>query len=123
MGTGNLSRTERDIMEVFWRNGAMKREQLAAHFAGNDWKSTTLLTFLSRLEKKGMLTIERQGKTNLYIPAVTAAAFLERESAQFLEQNFNGSVRDLVAAMADYRGITKEEIEELYAWLKEKENP
>ena len=116
-----LSETELYIMRLFWQHGPMKSESLAVLVAERSWKSTTLLTFLSRLAAKGILRVEKQGKSNLYSPLISEQEYLHQESKIFLDQMYGGSARDFLAAMVDSRGITKNDLAELKDWLSRQE--
>ena len=55
---------------------------------------TTYMTIMSRLDTKGLLQRERQGKTDIYWPR------LDRES--FLEQRAQAEVQQLLAEYGDH---------------------
>lgn len=116
-----LSETEKSIMECFWREGAMRSEELARLMADRQWKPSTLLTFLSRLAAKGMLGVEKQGKTNLYRPLVGRDAYLQSAGRSFLRDVYGGKATDFVAAMVDGGSISNDELAALKAWLADKE--
>lgn len=116
-----LSEAESYIMQCFWQHGPLRSDELAPLVADRGWKTTTLLTFLSRLAAKGMLTVQKQGKANLYSPCVSAEEYRQTESRAFLQQMYGGSAKDFMAAMVDARGISKTELEELRAWLDAQE--
>lgn len=117
----SLSEAELYIMHFFWSNGPMKSDELAPLVAQKGWKATTLLTFLSRLASKGMLTVEKQGRTNLYLPAVTKAEYRQQESHAFLRQMYDGSAKNFLAAMVDAKGISAKDLQELRSWLETQE--
>ena len=52
---------------------------------------TTLLTLLARLEEKGCVTREKQGRGYLYTAALTRAAYLSAESRSLWGRLFGGS--------------------------------
>ena len=116
-----LSEAELYIMRLFWQHGPMKSDDLASLVAERTWKSTTLLTFLSRLAAKEMLRVEKQGKSNCYHPLLSEQEYLRREGKVFLDQLYGGSARDFLAAMVDSRGITESDLTELKAWLSQQE--
>ncbi len=119
-----LSEAEGYIMGWFWEKGEMKADDLAALVAARGWKRSTLLTFLSRLEDKGMLAVERRKKQNEYRPIVTRAAYQQAQSKVFLEDMYGGSAKDFLSAMVTSSGISKQELAELRRWLLEQEvNP
>ena len=117
----HLSEAELAIMRCFWQHGPMTTRKLSTFVADRNWKPTTLLTFLSRLVGKGMLAVQKQGKNNLYIPLVTQDAYQNAQGTTFLDEQYGGSAQAFLAAMVDARGISREELQALQSWLKEKE--
>jgi predicted transcriptional regulator len=73
-----LPELESEVMEEVWRRGeASVREVLEALNAGRKERAyTTIMTIMGRLEKKGLLTRERVGKTDRYRPTMTREAYL-----------------------------------------------
>ncbi len=116
-----LSEAEALIMQCFWENGPLNTRQLSAMLATRNWKPTTLLTFLARLVEKDMLTLEKQGKSNLYRPLQTQEAYQNRVANAFLEDVYGGNTQAFLASMVSARGISKNELAELRAWLQQKE--
>ena len=78
---------------------------------------TTILTLLTRLCEKGFLSIEKEGRTNLYRPLITEKEYLALESRSFLDRVFHGSVAGFAAALCD-SGVRKEDLEELRELLE-----
>lgn len=79
---------------------------------------TTLLTLLTRLAQKGFLTIERQGRANVYLPNVTRDAYLADQSRRFVDQLCGGSISLFASALCD-SGLSREELDELRKLLEE----
>lgn len=117
MGEQTLSDAELFIMQQFWKLGAMKTDQLAPLVAEKEWKPTTLLTFLSRLVAKGMLETQKSGKSNLYIPVVEKHTYQLQESESLLNQLYDGSAQNFLAAMVNGQKMTAQEVQELKDWL------
>lgn len=115
MGESRLSEAERAIMQQFWAHGEMGTDQLSALVASRGWKPSTLLTFLSRLVAKGMLSVEKQGRRGLYRPLVSREEYKKSEGQAFLAEVYDGKASDFVAAMAD--SLPPEELAALRRWL------
>lgn len=112
-----LSDAELYIMRRFWEHGPMGTDTLGQLVAPRGWKPTTLLTFLSRLCQKGMLAVEKQGKSNLYRPLVSGEAYASDEGRVFLDELYGGSAQKFLAAMVDSRALSEKDLTELKAWL------
>lgn len=117
----NLSEAEREIMDYIWRGGGdVSAAELVAAFADSrGWKIQTVSTFLSRLAEKGALTRIKHGGQNRFVPAVSREEYQNGKARRFLEEEYGGSVRKLVAALYSSRGLSKDDIDELRHWLEQ----
>ena len=76
-----LPDAELDVMKELWAaGGPLTRPALEARLTEKGWASTTLLALLSRLEAKGFVARQKQGKGYLYSAAVARADYLPAES-------------------------------------------
>jgi len=75
------------------------------------------VTLLSRLVAKGALSTEPDGNRFLYTPAVDRSACVELETSSFLERMFGGTLRPLVAHLAERERLTKKDVAELRTLL------
>ena len=73
---------------------------------------TTLLTLLSRLAERGLLSVQKQGRSNVYSPAVTQHDYLSAQSRRFVDQLCGGSMSVFASALCS-SGLSKEELAEL----------
>ena len=78
----------------------------------------TLLKLLSRLEERGFVKREKEGRNNLYTPLVRREDYLSAESRAFLQRLHGGSLPSLVAALMDSRAISRRDLEELEEILR-----
>jgi len=74
-------------MRICWHLGRCRvrevlREDLKTHI--RDYR--TILTFMSRMARKGWLEVEKEGNTNYYTPAIAQKKALKEEIHQFLDQ-------------------------------------
>ena len=112
-----LHEREMDLMEVLWERGAATaaevREALEDELAYN-----TVLTILRRLEVKGYVGHEEEGRAHRYYPLV------EREQAQgsalrrLLDRLFGGSPELLLTHLVSVRTLDEPEIKRLRELLQ-----
>ena len=72
---------------------------------------------IGRLEAKGAVTYTEAGRTRRYVPAVPRNQAALEETESLLRRVYRGSVGMLVNTLADGRGLTDQDIEELSAVL------
>lgn len=116
-----LPESELDIMLVLWKQtNDMSRSEIEKIV--NQKKTlapTTILTLLSRLEKKGFVSIKRVGNLNKYHWLVSQTEYQQKEGKGMLEKLYGNSVKNFVAAMYQGREINEEDLKELEGFLKE----
>lgn len=72
--TGEL---ESDVMEQLWRSDrALTPAEVQSRLPGDALAYTTIMTILTRLWRKGMVTRVRQGRAYAYQPVLAKADFL-----------------------------------------------
>ena len=80
---------------------------------------TTVLSMLTRLEKKKFVRVTKEGRTNLYNPLISKEEYQHQESRRVLEKLYGNSVKNFVAALYQGREIDDEDLKELEGFLKE----
>ena len=115
-----MSDAEMEIMELVWNmatpcTSADIQKELPTD---KNWKPTTLLTFLSRLTEKGLLTAEKRGKQNFYSPLVTREEYLAVETRSFLTELHGGSLRSFIAALNSGEKLSEDDLNDLRQWLE-----
>lgn len=122
----NISRlpdSELDIMLVLWKyEPPMSRMEIER--VVNEKKAlapTTILSLLTRLEKKKYVSVTKQGKMNLYSPLISQAEYQENESKNVLEKLYGNSLKKFVASLYQGKKMNEEDIRELHDFLEEME--
>jgi predicted transcriptional regulator len=115
-----ISDAEHVVMEVLWQDSPLAALEVAERIGpARGWNIRTVKTMLSRLLAKGVLVHEEEGRRFLYRPAIAREDFVARESRRLLDRMFGGSVTPLVAHLAQRESLSKKDIEEIEALLKE----
>lgn len=115
-----LPDTELEVMQALWASDTpVPRAQLEERLAQtHPMATTTLLTLLSRLNEKGFVRVDKEGRKSLYAPLVTREDYLAAQSRSFIQKLCGGSLSTFASALCD-SGLSKEELEELRELLKE----
>lgn len=122
MKLSKISEAEMEVMQIIWASDEPLAssdiiEQIPSQ---REIKITTLLTFLSRLTEKGLLSYEKRGKKHYYFAIVTEREYKKFESKSFLSAIHGGSIKSFMVALCDDDEISREELEELKKWLSQK---
>ena len=118
-----LPDTEFEIMSAVWNMPKPVTSSMAVEYikAGGkkELKPQTVLTMLVRLEKKGFLRSEKNGKEREYYAVVSEKEYMQFETVNFLSKFKKGPMSGLINAIYNDKEISKEDVEELRAWLEE----
>jgi predicted transcriptional regulator len=116
-----LTDLESDVMHAVWDAGASTVEAVHRVISRNrDLKETTIRTLLRRLEKKGYLTHESDGRAYVYRAVEPARNLAARAVRQIIDRLCRGSVEELVTGMVDAKVLDKPEIEKLQKLVRDR---
>lgn len=120
----SLTDAEWKIMKLLWQSSPRTITELTAALSEETgWSKHTVITLLGRMERKGAVLHEQGTRAKQFRPAVPREAAAAEEAEAFLGRVFDGRLGLMVNTMVRRHGLTAEEIEELYAILKEAEKP
>ena len=115
-----LSDAELDVMLAVWQNRPpVLRSDLEEQLKSHNWADTTVLTLLSKLVEKGYLSLERQGRRNLYTPLVSERDYRRWANRSFLGKMYQSSLRRMVASLVETRDLTDDDLAELERFVAE----
>lgn len=115
-----LSDAELDVMLAVWQNRPpVLRSDLEEQLKSHNWADTTVLTRLSKLVEKGYLSLERQGRRNLYTPLVSERDYRRWANRSFLGKMYQSSLRRMVASLVESSDLTDRDLQELEEFITE----
>ena len=85
------------------------------------WSRNTALTYLTRMEAKGLVSILKDGSPHSYRAAVSREDCAARQRRDLVERVYQGSAGRLVAAFLKEERLTAQERDELRRLLDEME--
>ena len=109
-----LTDLEHDVMRVVWTSGPCSVEAVHQVVARTrDVKETTVRTLLRRLEQKGYLRHEIDGRAYIYQAVEASRSLAARAVRQIIDRLCHGSMEELVSGMVDAKVLTKSELKRL----------
>lgn len=117
-----LPDSELELMMIIWElNKPVTRTEIEEHLnEERNISATTILSFLSRLQEKGFLSVEKVGKSNIYKALIDKEIYIQKESKNILQRLYQNSAKHFLAALYDGDGLSEEELDELKAFIDEK---
>lgn len=114
----HLAEGEYRFAEIVWQNEPMKSGQLVALAESSlGWKKSTTYTVLRKLCNRGVL----QNESGIVTSCITREDAQRMKSAAVVEQAFDGSLPQFVAAFVGSKTISPKEAAEIRAILDEAE--
>ena len=109
-----LTELENDVMQAVWDAAPCSVEAVHQVVSRNrDVKETTVRTLLRRLEQKGYLRHEAQGRAYVYHATEPSRSFAARAVRQIIDRLCQGSIEELVSGMVDAKVLSQSELKQL----------
>ena len=106
-------------MRVVWTSGPCSVEAVHQVVARTrDVKETTVRTLLRRLEQKGYLRHESEGRAYLYRATEPSRNLAARAVRQIIDRFCQGSVEELVSGMVESKSLSRDELNRLEDFVR-----
>lgn len=110
MAEYKLGEVESIFADIIWNNEPLSSRRLAELAQERlNWKRTTTYTVLKRLCDRELF----QNKDSIVTSLVSREEFYARQSEQFVEETFQGSLPAFLAAFGSRKQLSDSEIDEL----------
>ena len=117
----DISKSELEIMKFLCENGESTSIEIVENVSKkNEWKSNTIMTLVSRLVSKGIVEAKKsKGALIKYKPIITEYDYKTKETTNFIDKVYNGSIENMLVAFAKNKKLTKSDLEELMKLIDE----
>lgn len=110
MKDSKLGAVESKFADIIWANEPLSTTQLIKLCEKElNWKRTTTYTVLKRLSERGLFQNNDGEVTSL----ISRDDFYAKQSKNFVEETFNGSLPAFLSAFASHKKLSKEDISEI----------
>ncbi len=114
------SPAETEILRLIWQLKRATVQEVCRQLpATRKIAYATVQTLLRRLEKKGYLKHDVEGKAHVFYPVVERKQVIKRSVVDFVDRLFGGDPRPLMQFLAREGRIDSEDIEELKKLIDE----
>jgi predicted transcriptional regulator len=119
----NLGEVEQVVMDYVWSEGPVTAERCReALAASRPMKDSTIRTILRRLEDKGYVTHEVDGRTFIYHASDERQNVAVRAVKSIIDRFCGGSAEELVLGMVDNDVLDRKQLERLARKIAENES-
>lgn len=117
-----LPDAEQEVMQAIWmcEIPAARTDIEEILYKDHPMAMTTLLTLLTRLNEKGFISIEKNGRRSYYTPCVSREEYLASQSKTFFQKLCGGNVSVFANALCD-SGLSEDELKQLRDLLERNE--
>ncbi|MBC8536558.1 BlaI/MecI/CopY family transcriptional regulator [Feifania hominis] len=110
METYRLGAMEMRFAQLIWNSAPVSSGELVKLCQRElGWKKSTTYTMLRRLCERGLF----QNIGGVVSPLLTREEFAARQSEEFIEQTFHGSLPQFLAAFSTRKKLSEQEIDEI----------
>jgi BlaI family transcriptional regulator, penicillinase repressor len=114
-----LTDLENEVMQTIWDGGTCTVEEVHRIVSRKrNLKETTTRTLMRRLEQKGYLRHDSDGRAYVYRAAEPARSLAARAVRQIIDRFCQGSVEELVSGMVEARVLNKNDIDQLEKFVR-----
>lgn len=117
-----LSEREWTVLNALWETkGAELGTLVNTLYPDTGWNRNTVLTYLTRMEAKGLVRIDKDLTPHMYYAMLDRKSCQQKERQSFLSRVYRGSAGDLIAAFLKDEPISRDERERLRKILDDME--
>jgi BlaI family penicillinase repressor len=114
-----LTDLENLVMQAVWDAAASSVEAVHQVVSRQrNVKETTVRTLLRRLEQKGYLRHEAEGRAYVYHAVEPSRSLAARAVRQIIDRLCQGSVEELVSGMVDAKVLSNSELKQLEEFVR-----
>jgi BlaI family penicillinase repressor len=118
----NLSKRERQIMDIIYRRGSATAGEVQGDLSHGqvqeEISNSAVRTLIRILEEKGHLRHEIKGKQFLYFPTLPRDQAVKSALRGLLETFFNNSPEAAVAALLENESLTDNDLDKITALIE-----
>ncbi len=115
----NITNSEWYVMECLWQQSPKTLMQIVEECREKvGWAKSTCTTMVKRMEAKKLIRYEMVGRTKQFYPLVRREDVAVRQTREFLQRIYHGSVGMMMNALVQQNDLSEEDIDELENILK-----
>ncbi len=120
---GPITGLQLDVLRALWCAGqASVSEVHEALSERRQLASTTVATLLKRLEKRGLVTHEREGRQHMFRALVAEEAVVNQTLDQVTDEVFSGDIAAFAAQLLARKDVSTDDLTKIRALLETRQS-
>lgn len=116
----NVSNSEWYVLECLWESAPKTLMQIVEECREKaGWAKSTTATMVKRMGEKGLIRYDESGKAKLFYPLVKRVNVAIRQTREFLQRIYHGSVGIMMNTLAKQDSLTEKDLQELEEFLEQ----
>lgn len=116
-----ISESEFEIMKIIWEKYPISTNEIVEQISKTtSWNARTIQTLITRLNKKGAVGYEKQGRLYVYSPLINKDEYIKNQSESFLKKFYNGAINKMVLNFINNDMLSEDDIKKLKDVLDER---
>lgn len=108
-----ISESEWEVLAVLWKKAPLTANQVYERLVEKSWNLSTIRTFLTRLQKKGVVESVENREAKTYSPCLSREECVREASQSFLDRVFEGATASLLVHFAKSKRLSARDLAEL----------
>lgn len=117
-----LTELQVDVMRVLWSTGGASAQDVRAALSERELAPTTVATLLARLEKRGLVTHETEGRQYVYRAVVSEDEIRGSMVQGLADRLFGGDVAELVSHFLEAHDVAPGDLEKVREMIADKQS-
>lgn len=119
----NITEAEQKILNLLWEENSLSTMQITEKLEDETgWSKHAVISFLKRMETKGLVTYEEKSRAKYYTPLVKKEDVASKERKSFLQNFYHGKLGLMVSAMVEENSLSPNDIDDLREILERLQN-
>lgn len=119
----NITEAEQKILNLLWEESSLSTMQIIEKLEDETgWSKHAVISFLKRMETKGLVAYEERGRAKYYTPLVKKEDVASKERKSFLQNFYHGKLGLMVSAMVEENSLSPNDIDDLREILERLQN-
>ncbi len=120
--TGPVTGLQLDVLRALWAAGTASASQVHETLSERrQLAPTTVATLLKRLEKRGLVTHEREGRQHMFRALVTEESVVSQTLDQVTDEVFSGDVAAFAAKLLTRKDVKADDLAKIRTLLETRE--